>query len=85
MLTVCEGVECLWLLCQFGHNVCMCYYFWLSVCDVMLWVFKCVVSVLQLVVPSCSELFKLSLYYLLFAVNTGVHRLCGQHSLFSKW
>ena len=48
----------------------------------MLWVFKCVVTVLQLVVPSCS---KLSLYYLLFAVNTGVCRLCGQHSLFSKW
>ena len=63
----------------------MCYYFWLSVCDVMLWVFKCVVSVLQLVVPCCSEL---SLYYLLFAVNTEVRRLCGQHkviSLFSKW
>ena len=60
----------------------MCYYFWLSVCDVMLWVFKCVVSVLQLVVPSCSVLFRV---VILFAVNTEVRRLCGQHSLFLKW
>ena len=65
-----------------GCCVSMCYYSWLSVSDVMLWVFKFVVTVLQLVVPSCSKLFKLLLYYLLFAVNTGVRR---QHSLFSKW